>query len=225
MYADGYNNEKTGRVKIALAKKDVDILHKIKDCFETNRPLYSSKIKEGCYETLTIVNIKISDDLRKLGVVQAKTHILKFPIFLEEEFVRHFIRGYFDGDGCLTGAYQTYGTNKEKKKISWSVSIEGTTCLLNKLGEILKNKINVNHCLTTRHKNSTHIQSMRFKGNKQLTRFLDWIYEGSTIHLDRKYGYYQRFNQGLPKYAVTLKGNNQNLKNQEQIYLTTFLTI
>ena len=201
MYADGYNNEKTGRIKLTLAKKDVDVLHKIKNCLETNRPLYSIENKDGFYEELMLVNIKISDDLQKLGVIQAKTHTLTFPDFLKEDLIRHFIRGYFDGDGCLTWSYVNY-KNKEKKYFVWYISIVGTKTFLNKIGEILKNEINVNHCLTTRNKKSQHIQTLGFNGKHQITRFLDWIYEGSTIHLDRKYGYYQRFKKGLPKYEL-----------------------
>lgn len=198
LYADGYNYEKRGRVKLTLAKKDVDILHKIKECFKTNRPLYSIENKDGCYEELIFVNVKISDDLRKLGMVQAKTHILTFPDFLQEELIRHFIRGYFDGDGCLTGSYNKRCTTY----FSWNVSIIGTTTFLDTIGKILKNKIDVNHNLTTRHKNSPNIKTLMFKGKNQISRFLDWIYEDSTIHLDRKYGYYQRFKKGLPKYEI-----------------------
>jgi intein/homing endonuclease len=96
---------------------------------------------------------------QKLGVIQAKTHTLTFPDFLKEDLIRHFIRGYFDGDGCLTGSYENY-KNKEKKYFAWCISIVGTTTFLNKIGEILKNEINVNHCLTTRNKKSQHIQTL-----------------------------------------------------------------
>ena len=199
LYADGYNCENKGRVKITLAKKDEEILHKFKDCLETNRPLYSIKNKDGLYEELIFVNIKISDDLRKLGVVQRKTHILTFPTFLQDELIRHFIRGYFDGDGCLTGSL--IGINKTY--FSWRVSIVGTTNFLVKLDEILNEEININkNPFRTSHKESPHIQSLEIYRKGDVIKFLDWMYEDSKIHLDRKYKYYQRCKQGLPKYDI-----------------------
>lgn len=40
-------------------------------------------------------------DLKALGCVPAKTFKLKFPK-LSKQLVSHFVRGYFDGDGCIT---------------------------------------------------------------------------------------------------------------------------
>lgn len=40
-------------------------------------------------------------DLEKWGCIENKTFKLKFPEFLSEELVPHFIRGYFDGDGSV----------------------------------------------------------------------------------------------------------------------------
>ena len=38
-FADGYNSEKEGKIKITLLEQDKDILEKAKKVFETNRPL------------------------------------------------------------------------------------------------------------------------------------------------------------------------------------------
>ena len=42
--------------------------------------------------------------LKEKGCVPNKSLILKFPdsvIFSNKDLIRHFIRGYIDGDGCL----------------------------------------------------------------------------------------------------------------------------
>ena len=39
-------------------------------------------------------------DLSSLGFTQAKSHTLNFPE-VPEEVLGHFVRGYFDGDGCI----------------------------------------------------------------------------------------------------------------------------
>ena len=45
----------------------------------------------------------MSSDIAKAGAMQCKTHLLTFPStnILPHELISHFIRGYFDGDGCI----------------------------------------------------------------------------------------------------------------------------
>jgi intein/homing endonuclease len=43
--------------------------------------------------------------LNNLGCIPKKSLRLEFPnenIFKSKDLIRHFIRGYFDGDGCFT---------------------------------------------------------------------------------------------------------------------------
>jgi hypothetical protein len=40
-------------------------------------------------------------DLTRLGAVKNKSLILEFPQFITPKLLSHFIRGYFDGDGCI----------------------------------------------------------------------------------------------------------------------------
>ena len=50
---------------------------------------------------MQISNSTISKDLENLGMVANKSLILAFPTFISKELMPHFIRGYFDGDGCV----------------------------------------------------------------------------------------------------------------------------
>lgn len=45
----------------------------------------------------------MSSDIAKIGGIKCKTHLLTFPSInvLPYELIPHFIRGYFDGDGCI----------------------------------------------------------------------------------------------------------------------------
>lgn len=54
-------------------------------------------------------------DLIRLGCVPNKSLILKFPsenIFSNPELIRHFIRGYFDGDGSVFISREKHWRNK-----------------------------------------------------------------------------------------------------------------
>ena len=63
---------------------------------------------------------KTVDDLIDKGCVKNKTLILKPPKNVPTELIRHFIRGFFDGDGSLM-KYQ-----KSEKSISFGLSFTTT---------------------------------------------------------------------------------------------------
>lgn len=79
-----------------------------------------------CYRCRWIVyNIHLHKTLKSYGCVPKKSLILKFPkesIFKSSDLIRHFIRGYWDGDGCLTWA------DKEHKVAN--ISVLGTKSFL-----------------------------------------------------------------------------------------------
>ena len=104
LYADGYHNENRKSIRLSLKETDEEILVKIKNVLGSNRPLGvdTSRGENFKQKYLDINNVKISNRLKILGCVQNKTFKITFPDFIPDEIMRHFIRGYFDGDGGLT---------------------------------------------------------------------------------------------------------------------------
>ncbi len=107
-----YNSEKEKCITLVVHHKDINVLEYIKKCLKTDRPV---SIIRNDYRGLYLSSKLISENLSNLGCVQAKTFKLKFPDFLSEELMSHFIRGYFDGDGS---AYQSNRTEKHKQNFS-----------------------------------------------------------------------------------------------------------
>lgn len=56
----------------------------------------------GCRAVTSIYSQKLTDDLIQLGCINRKSLTLEWPKDLPPEFANHFVRGYFDGDGCLS---------------------------------------------------------------------------------------------------------------------------
>jgi len=65
-------------------------------CFKYN------ECKLGMYYQLSITNVYICKKLISLGMVQKKSKVVKFPDFIPDEFMPDFVRGVFDGDGCIS---------------------------------------------------------------------------------------------------------------------------
>lgn len=190
MYADGYVT-KRGQVGISLAMRDMDHLHKFNNCIEST---YSIKVYTQTsgyvvgteYCRLLFQSNKMKDDLEKHGCMEQKTNILKAPN-LEKKLAPHFIRGYLDGDGCITRHMNKYGS------FDWTVKFVGTESLL----EFIKEYIHDNNVATINKYHKRHeyheVKSLELGGNIQVEKFLDLIYKDATMYLDRKYDKYIEF--------------------------------
>lgn len=181
LYADGSLASTFGRytIAIALQERDKYILEKFRDNVESNRPLefISSKKKKGILQNqykLSIDDKKMHSDLCSLGCVPNKTFVLRFPSNQQvpEKYIRHFIRGYFDGDGCVF-----------RHKNRQGVNFLGTKELLSSIKSILEKECEVSlpHVLATR-----NIFSYSIKSEEGVFKFYDYIYKDSTIFLKRK---------------------------------------
>lgn len=192
LYSDGYNNIRLNSISLSLKETDKEILVKINNLIQPTKPLMfvdMSKHRErrmgfenskDIYR-MVIINKHISQRLVELGCGQAKTFTLTFPEWLNKDLIRHFLRGIMDGDGCIC---------KDLKRPE--VSLMATLQFCTRLSEILKKQFDIDVDIRTRHpERNNNIRQLRLKGGlDKMMIFLDWIYEGSTIYLERKYNLY-----------------------------------
>ena len=97
MFSDGSVNSNCNQCYLKL--KDEDVIIKFKEALKCDYPIIYKEFPWKSY-TLEISSKKICNDLVNLGCVPNKTKVLRFPN-LKKGLIRHFIRGYFDGDGWL----------------------------------------------------------------------------------------------------------------------------
>ena len=63
---------------------------------------------------------------------------------LNDELIRHFIRGYFDGDGSVSASYiKAYNNRKERMKMHFDIDAKLESVIDILINEFLKNDINV----------------------------------------------------------------------------------
>lgn len=106
LYADGCNFTKHNSITLSLQESDKDILERIKQELGYTGELRFSplSLKNSRHKNHYILNINdeiLSRRLNELGVVDNKSLKITFPDFITKELISHFIRGYFDGDGCI----------------------------------------------------------------------------------------------------------------------------
>lgn len=108
IYADGYvvKTSLSAELGIELNIKDIDHLKKFNKSIAGNvevkkRSRFDSRTNNTynmCF--IRFYSIQLVDNLINQGVFPNKHKDIKFPK-IKEDLVRHFIRGYFDGDGCI----------------------------------------------------------------------------------------------------------------------------
>lgn len=188
LFADGSIQYKKKKycVKLSWQEKDLTTLEKIRDIITPRRNLYFVKLDNNPnwnnQYTLSITNKKLCDQLLKHGVFPNKTYTLKRPI-LDYDLIPHFIRGYFDGDGSVT--------EKKKDIISptignLKVCVTGTKDMIDFIDSHFRNTFSISYCYICQSYASKHAYNLWLSG-KKARLFLKMIYQGSTIHLGRKY--------------------------------------
>ena len=110
---------------------------------------------------------------------------------MDDSLIRHFIRGYFDGDGSVWSCL-----NKNQNIPTYSVSFLGTDELLLFIMDYLLNNnlINRRYKLNKR-KDGQIVSEFKFGGNQLVYRVLSHLYNNSNIYLDRKYEKYLELKQ------------------------------
>jgi len=193
LMSDG-NVDKTMRsFRWQLAIADNLHLEKIQDILQSTHPITIIKGKQ--YKkylthdsiTLRIGSKKMCKDLAMLGCTPAKTLTLQFPQ-LPSELIRHFIRGYFDGDGtiCSSKAYKkgiettsqyAAGIVGANKKFMYKVRE-----FFIKDGGMTEVKMEIRY--TNRAKHPAY--NIKWGGRGNLRKFYDYLYTGATVFMDRK---------------------------------------
>ena len=106
---------KRGACFIEIQSTDKEIIYKIKKVLHTNLKIgaYQSKHKDYSERyRLQIGSKEIFRDLLKLGITPKKSKTIKLP-YIPDKYFSHFLRGYFDGDGCVNVCvYQQKGRNR-----------------------------------------------------------------------------------------------------------------
>jgi hypothetical protein len=166
----------SGILKIDIKETDKKILYALSDSLS----LGYDRIKEYQTGQCKIVRVvvpsdKLTKDLAHYGIVPRKTFTFTFPEIIPDKLIRHFIRGYFDGDGCIT--------------VGPVVKIVGTENFLLSIQNKIMRACRFNHKtkLQTRHpERHNNIRSLEIGGRKKVQQIYRYFYDDATIFLERK---------------------------------------
>jgi len=210
LYADGYVRMKDGRsgeLKLKLKKSDKKHIELFRKCIGSthkiidgiSKVVVSGRTYESECSSLSVYNTKIVKDLFSCGCVNNKTFKINIPK-LSSDLIRHFIRGYFDGDGCVCGM---------KKRIRFGFT-SGSNMFLQQLKNIL-----IKECKLGDNKINNFDISWTRKGD--LLNFYHYIYDNSTIYLKRKKEKFDYIVNDKTRKVVGVVENGKTIKKWKHI--------
>lgn len=194
LYADGYvcHSNHNWWYGVELQYRDIGHLKKLNkymngnmhiDTFYHKSPT-SDNICKMC--KIAYYSRSLFENLVRCGCVQRKSKIITMPLdIVPEELMRHFIRGYFDGDGSC-GIY-AHSQRKYLKYPRAKITC-GSHDFVNQLKEYLNNNGIRCGIITSKEFN----YDIFFSGKENVTNFLKYMYKDSNIYLDRKYEIYKQ---------------------------------
>lgn len=176
IYADGclYKN----RLQISLQEEDSYVLNILLKKMESEHLLYNvnpKNINAKKQKFLSISNENLFNSLIKKGLHPNKSLTINFPSYdiVPKNFIKHFIRGFIDGDGCIHSSLKKgkYMDNR----ISIISSHEFIKGLNNEIGYGKISQVNNN-------KNSV----LNICNKNDILKLIYFIYNDSNIFLSRK---------------------------------------
>lgn len=178
------DRKNAGAITLNLGKKDLEHLQKFKKSLKSDHPIRFPKKDNTCL--VSIGSEKICKDLINLGCVPAKSKILKFPDFslVPECVFRHFIRGYFDGDGSICWS-------NRKQTREWTAIFYTSSYFTRDLKDFFTKVLNTGGGIAPR----PGIFALQYTGNRQCEKIFDYLYKDTTIYLERKYKRYLIFKE------------------------------
>lgn len=202
IFADGYISSSPLRegvknvyqFEISLGIKDIEHLNKFKKFIEFKKDIITDKSR--C--RFIVANKHLWTTLNELGCTPNKSLSLKFPN-ISQNLVKHFIRGYFDGDGCIS-------RHVHNTCVTPHIELLGTKQMLEHV--LLYSGISAKYKHDIRHSEET----WSLEWTKDLgIEFINYLYNNCSIYLNRKYELYQFFKNGsrsVEEFTELLSGKN-----------------
>lgn len=177
MMSDGYINKTIYNKEIGLALQSQDkyILDKLNTYISPEKKVQKYKNSYKWH----VVSPKMYEDLGKYGVVENKSHNdLVYPS-IPKIFDGDFIRGYFDGDGCITIKSTGY--------IVISICSNSKVFLETLAIKLKEYNISTRPIYTSHRKRCNPIHVLYIAGRENKVKFKELLYNDAQTYLIRKY--------------------------------------
>lgn len=204
MAADGhvFSNSKSGFSISQSGEEGRLTIEYLKKLLNFDGPIRAYDTYAQKSYNINISSKKLKYKLSTFNIVEKKSLIYKYPLNLPEELFLPFLRGYFEGDGCLSIPKPRRGS----VYIGIAAQILGTKDFLEEIGKRIPFKFQIFQ------ERGKKIWQMNILCS-QVVDFLKWIYSDKDIY---KTGKCKRFYKFLEEIYMPLQAQYEKLEKDRK---------
>lgn len=173
-----------------------DLIKYIKNILDFEGNIIKSKTLSGKYSYgIYFTSKKLQKDFAKYNIVPKKSLIYEFPKKIPSIFIKDFIRGYIDGDGCITESSNAKGSKY------LSVSFVGTENFIKSCKELIPFKSKIRKI-----KHANNCYELRWNG-RFACEFGEWLFLNKKIYKSKKTLFFIDYIENKRKNTLWFKRN------------------
>ena len=187
LYADGFvGDEHFNNIVFVQKQTDGYIVEQFARDIEFSGKVRLSKERSAGFPngqramTLNFSSKIMANALRNLNMFTCKSLTMEELPPIDRRLMRHFIRGYFDGDGSISRSFRRIDS-KGKNSYSYHWAIIGTVPFLEKLNKFLP----VRSCMRDSHTPQMKYLNVWWKDSME--PLFHFLYNEATVYLERKF--------------------------------------
>jgi len=187
--ADGYVRDDRGTMQLRLARRDSHHVARLRQVLRSDHPIYEGTTRSGwgeqrhSYSELYIRSTRLVGDLARHGVVQRKSFTVRWPVFLEQSLLRHYLRGYMDGNG----GFYVQNSSHAPGRLRLRFEVTSNRALLLGAQEFLVATCGLARTrLSVTHPREPRICKMRYGAWRDVMEIFHLLYDSATVWLPRK---------------------------------------
>ena len=196
MFSDGWVLKNEPRFGLGLKITDLHIIKTFKKYIKAKKEIYfndktttNRNINPETQATLTLNSQITKNHLMRLGIIPRKSLKIKFPNNkkVPDKYLKHFVRGYFDGDGSIS----------KSKRVDFTC---GSRVFLIGLRKILESKLSMinlrieNRTQSTNLSKTNRSKRLYIQQKEYIKKLFFYMYSNtnSELRLKRKYLAYKK---------------------------------
>jgi len=181
LLADGYISQENRVLGILLAPKDTDHIERFRQAIGSTHPVTTGTA--GGYERsmIQIGSVALVKSLAAHGVIARKTGTAKWPTTVPFGLLRHFLRGYSDGNGSFT---TTMYKGRKVPKLTWALYAH--EAILISAQNFLVSVFGLPRTKLSKNRSSKDSFGLFYSGAENAHKIYHLLYDGATSWLPRK---------------------------------------
>lgn len=189
---------------ITISLTDLEVIKSFKKSLDAEHPIETKTGRQKHHQAqyrIVICSNRLIENIEKYNLCGNKSHRTHIPEQIQQNLIKHFIRGYFDGDGCIW-------MDKRRRGLGAVTITSSSLLVLQQIENHLKQNNIIRQEKNPIEPGNGNCFSLRISKREEMLSFLSYIYDNSVFYMKRK------FDQYLKLKDRPIRVKNENATNK-----------